>query len=342
MYALSLEPTNHCNRNCLHCVRNLADERGSLPLETAKDILSQARTLGFTIICLTGGEVAVYPHLEDLLAAIAALNLQFTLVTNGYRFTERLLPLLVRPDIRGQIAQVFLSLDGAREETHDALRGPGSWGEVIDAAAQCRFNRVKFGFKSTINNYNLEELTDLALLGGVLGAESHEFLYLFPTPRLIEAGAIPDPGELDRRCEWVLASLAQSVRTRISVEGYLCNKLAFNCGSILHTTNVDYQGNLILCCSLSHVTAGEGVPTRFGAEFLADLKQTSLKDGLIRHFRTMARVMEARLRDLDGIDGVTSNLCYWCMRYFKKLDWLKNYPQSPWAAGLPALGSQAA
>jgi hypothetical protein len=26
--------------------------------------------------------------------------------------------------------------------------------------------------------------------------------------------------------------------------------------------------------------------------------------------------------------------CYWCFLHFGKLEWLKNYPRSPWAAAV--------
>ena len=86
MRTIVIEPTNRCNRSCRHCFRNKADPTGDLPLETAASALSQAEALGFKVVCLTGGEVALYPHLGELLNLIVARGFHFTLVTNGYRF----------------------------------------------------------------------------------------------------------------------------------------------------------------------------------------------------------------------------------------------------------------
>ena len=72
MKVIFLEATNRCNRSCRHCLRNKADPPGFLPLEVADLILSQARDLGFKAVCLTGGEVALYPHLGELLHLITA------------------------------------------------------------------------------------------------------------------------------------------------------------------------------------------------------------------------------------------------------------------------------
>jgi hypothetical protein len=44
--------------------------------------------------------------------------------------------------------------------------------------------------------------------------------------------------------------------------------------------------------------------------------------------------MKKRLEDAKDLSSLTYIPCYWCMKYFDKLNWLKNYPESPWAAGI--------
>jgi hypothetical protein len=66
-----------------------------------------------------------------------------------------------------------------------------------------------------------------------------------------------------------------------------------SCHHIFDSICVDYRGNLIRCCDLAWVASGDGSPTRFGAEFLANLREVSLKEGLIRHFQGAASLAEA-------------------------------------------------
>lgn len=333
MLFLSIEPTNLCNRNCLHCLRNKADELESIPLETVDNILSQAKLLGMKRVGLTGGEVAIYPHLEGLVRMIVDYGFNFNMVTNGFMFKDRILPLLLEPKIRKRLDGVCFSLDGATAETHDALRGRGSFKEVMEAATLCRLKEIRVSLKSAITNFNKDEITELALLGATLGVEEQGFLSLYPTPTLIKKRIIPSPDELNRIVHWIMGSLARTVRTRIHIEGYSSEGVIFSCSNILHGINIDYQGNLILCCNLSHVTE-DGKPTTFGDELLADLKEVSLREGIIRHFKAVARLMEARLRDMEKLSGLTYNPCYWCFKHFGKLDWLRDYPDSPWAEGM--------
>jgi MoaA/NifB/PqqE/SkfB family radical SAM enzyme len=334
MDGLAIELTNACNRSCLHCIRNKADAPEFLPLALARRVLPQARALGFKTIALTGGEVVLYPHLEDILALIVEQGFAFNLVSNGHRFKEKLLPLLSTPRVRKQLKEVCFSLDGAKPETHDALRGPGSFRDVMEAATLCQLQEIPFCFKSVITNFNKGELTELALLTTTLGAQDHGFLNTYPTPQLISEGVMPPPAELGEIMAWIAGSLTKALRLPIRVEGFVPQGTLFACPNILQFINLDFQGNLVLCCNLSHVCREDGQPSTLGREWLGDLKEISLEEGLIRHYHGVARLMEARVRDAGRLTDLTMIPCYWCFLHFGKLEWLKNYPRSPWAAAV--------
>lgn len=334
MELIVLEPTNQCNRSCRHCFRNLADPPGSLPLETAAAILSQAEDLGFRIVSLTGGEVALYPHLGELLRLISAQGFHFNLVTNGFQFREKVLPLLLEPGVKERLTSVCFSLDGAQAETHDGLRGAKSFREVIEGLTLCRSHHLPAALKSVITTLNQGELTELALLGARLGATQHAFLYPLPTPRLLKEGLLPAPEKLNDIARWIKNNLAGAIRTRIRVEGYAVDGVFLNCGHLVDALNVDCQGNLIFCCTISHLTMGEGIPTNRGRELVGDLQEMSLKEGIIRQFRQASELMEAKLRDRGNPGGLSETPCHWCLKYFGKTGWLKDFPDSPWTAWL--------
>ena len=334
MEGLAIELTNLCNRRCLQCFQNKEDPPEFLPLALAGEILGQARALGFQTISLTGGEVSLYPYLDEFLAMVVEEGFTFNLVTNGNRFREILLPLLSSPKIRKGLTEVCFSLDGAQPETHDALRGRGSFREVVEGATLCQFKGIPFCLKSIITNFNKEELTELALLGATLETQSHRFLYPFLAPRSIRAGIIPSPQEVGDIVEWIAGSLTKLIRTKILVEGFAPPTTLYTCANIERMANLDYQGNLFLCCNLSHVTEGEGRPSVFGREWLVDLREVSLKEGLIRHFHAVAELKEARLRDRGLPRDLMLDPCYWCFLHFGKLEWLRDFPESPWSVSL--------
>jgi MoaA/NifB/PqqE/SkfB family radical SAM enzyme len=334
MKKIVLEPTNQCNRSCRHCFRNKADAPGFLPLKTADAVLSQAGDLGCKTICLTGGEVALYPHLGELLRKIAGLGFEFTLITNGHRFPEQVLPLLLEPKVKGRLASVCFSLDGARAATHDGLRGPKSFREVMEAMNLCRNHRLPLSLKSTVTAGNRGELTELALLGVRMGALEHGFLYPFPTPGFIREGLLPTPQEARDTIRRIQKDLMGITSNRITVDGFSLGGGILDCGHLVDFLNVDYQGHVIFCCTLSHVNVGDGIPTSFCGELVADLKEVSLKEAVVRQFRLAAAVVEARLHGSGNLDGLSETPCLWCLKHFRKLDWLKSFPDSPWTAWL--------
>ena len=126
--------------------------------------------------------MALYPHLEELLALVVEQGFTFNLVTNGYKFQQNLLPVLTSPRIREGLTEVAFSLDGARPESHDALRQAGSFRQVVEAATRCEMNKIPFCLKSVVTNFNKAELTDLAILGSTRLALDVGFLHPFPTP----------------------------------------------------------------------------------------------------------------------------------------------------------------
>ena len=81
MFSLSIEPTNLCNRNCLHCIRDKLEPRESIPLDLVEKILKEAKALKIGSVSLTGGEVVLYPYLEELIRMIVDCGLRFRLVT---------------------------------------------------------------------------------------------------------------------------------------------------------------------------------------------------------------------------------------------------------------------
>jgi pyruvate-formate lyase-activating enzyme len=334
MDGLSIELTNVCNRRCLHCFRNREDPPGFFPLSLAREVLVQAKSLGFRTVCLSGGEAALYPDLEEFLALVAEQGFTFSLVTNGHRFREAFLPLLTAPAIREHLTVVCFSLDGADPDTHDALRGPGSFREVVEAATLCQLADLPFCLKTVITNFNQDQLTETALLAASLGAQDQGFLHPWPSPRFIREGAMPAPDEVRQIIVWITGTLARALRHKIFIEGCGPRTTLFACPNISQGVHLDYQGNLVLCCNLSHLVRREGEASVFGREWLGDLKTMTLREGLIRHYHAVARLMEARVRDMEKLDDLTLIPCYWCARHFGKLEWLRDFPESPWSLGV--------
>jgi len=330
LHQLGIETTNDCNRNCIHCVRDKKEKREYLPLDLFQRIIDQSYDLGIRYVSLTGGEPTLYPDWAELLCALVERGLKFGVVTNGWKFKEKTLPLLLNPITKRHLVTVCFSLDGFNADSHDFLRGEGSFREVIEAANLCRLKRIPFSIKTVVSSINKEELTEIALLVSALGAREHSFISLLPTPRLVKENFILTPKESRILYSFISGSLIPSMKTRINLEGsWGINSALFSCNAYQQTYNVDYLGNLIFCCNLSHVSDTDKPATAL-KEFLGDLREESLREGIIRHHELLAQFTGDRLKDTQSSSELFSNPCYWCYKYFGKLEFIRKYPDSPW------------
>jgi len=331
LHQLSIETTNACNRSCIHCVRDKEEKRQHFPLELFEQIINESYELGIRYICLTGGETTLHPNFTNLLSSLAERGLTFGFVTNGLDFNSRVLPTLLIPTIRRYLVTVCFSLDGANADSHDYLRGEGSFKDVIEAISLCHLKGIPFSIKTAVSNINKEELTEIALLVSSLGAIEHNFLSLLPTPELLKENLMLTPKETRIVYSFISGSLVPSMKSRINLEGsWGVNSTLFICNAYQQIYSVDYLGNLLFCCNLSHISRGD-LPALMGTEFIIDLKLNSLKEGIIQHHRLLAKFTEDRLKDLHSSPELLSSPCCWCYKYFGKLEFINQNPKSSWS-----------
>jgi len=325
---ISIDVTNACNRNCIYCLRDKLESRKHIPLDLFKQIIDQAYELGIKYVSLTGGEPTLHPAWSELLIALVENRLKFSIVSNGYKFKEKTLPILLKPNIKRYLDSMCFSLDGASANSHNAVRGEGSFEEVIEAANLCRLKGIPLSIKTVVTNINKGELAKIALL----------VLSLVPTPRAIDKGLVPSLKEMRKSYSFITGSLVPAMKTEIHLEAsWGINHALFTCNAYQQAYSVDHLGNLLFCCNLSHVCNGNKPPT-LGKEFLADLKKETLREGIIRHYSLLAQFTKDRLNDTQNPTMIFSYPCLWCLKYFGKLEWIKNknYSHSPWVKRITA------
>jgi pyruvate-formate lyase-activating enzyme/predicted phosphodiesterase len=122
----------HCNLACDYCA--VASSPRARARIVAPDrftaLVDEAVGDGFTELYLTGGEPLLHPDIGDLLR-YASTRLPTVLLTNAMLFRGARRDRLRRLADTGALV-IQTSLDGARAETHDAHRGPGSFTRTIE------------------------------------------------------------------------------------------------------------------------------------------------------------------------------------------------------------------
>jgi radical SAM protein with 4Fe4S-binding SPASM domain len=126
---VTLAMTNACNLKCSHCWPDSGSIRSfpPVPIQTLERLISEIAGLGAEEICLAGGEPLIHPDWYTILlqACGQAEIKRVTLQTNGTLIDDVFVNKLKKLDATCIVVQV--SMDGASSETHDRVRGEGSF-----------------------------------------------------------------------------------------------------------------------------------------------------------------------------------------------------------------------
>lgn len=320
MSRIVVELTNRCNLDCHHCFegRNSAD--GDIKIEVIEKVLRNARSHGFNYLGLTGGEPTLHNSFMEIIKIVYEAGYKFGFVSNGWNFTgiyEKLLP------YKDKLGVITFSLDGAREETHDRMRGKGSYRRMMQAVSICVVKDIPFTINNLITSYNREELREMVELATKLGSQGLRFGNLMPTP-LNTAEEMNLSPEERREAEATVWQLQKSFQIPVFMAtGFYTDEL-FPCAPLkMQEFNIDWRGNLTMCCSLSGHGDNQG-----NGDVTGNLNEMSFSEAyerlvrLNKKFRKhkLERHSNGRLSDSDYFP------CWYCLNYFNKIDWLKESP----------------
>ena len=129
-----------CNAKCIHCSTTSMDSRHKkkLTTEQAKKVIDQCRSVGTTMLILTGGEPTLRPDLEELVAYVRSKKMLPLIGTNALLLNEeRILSLK-----KAGIFAVTVSLHGLQQTHENTLRVPGSYDTAITALKNLKKHKV--------------------------------------------------------------------------------------------------------------------------------------------------------------------------------------------------------
>ncbi|MFH1462583.1 MAG: radical SAM protein [bacterium] len=154
--------TANCNLRCQMCTF-WGKQHEDPSLETVKHWIREMADFGIKEIEIGGGEVTLRPDLQDMIEEIHSCGMKVGITTNGWLIGGGSVP-FPRVDF------CEVSIDGAKPETHDKIRGlKGSWERAVKtvklAKEQCPMH---LNFTLQADNYlELPEYCDFAKNLGV-------------------------------------------------------------------------------------------------------------------------------------------------------------------------------
>jgi len=171
----------YCNLRCFHCFSNSSPDQPytGLSLRKIEALYDELVELQVFKIYLGGGEPFARRDILEIIKLAADRSLAVTISTNGSFLTERHIDVLGR--IRPAVIQV--SLDGACAETHDGMRGAGSFNKATGALKLLRTVGISTAIGTVGCQTNFPEIPDILQIALDLGVSCFHLMGLQPAGR---------------------------------------------------------------------------------------------------------------------------------------------------------------
>jgi len=204
---VTLEITYQCNLRCLHCylpnVNSFTRDYNRLSISELKNLITALEQHELCQMVISGGEPLLRKDIFELLDFIVSkTNILPYIVTNGTLIDHHTAKKLTEYDLLKDCVQV--SIDGASEETHDILRGDGSYKRALQGVK----NLLSYGGSPTmgfvITSLNAKDVTKYVDLAYDLGVNSVHFMPLMPSGKA--------------KIKWNILKLSKGERNKIKYQ----------------------------------------------------------------------------------------------------------------------------
>lgn len=339
---IGLETTNRCNYACVHCLRaDIAprhdlpadlqhaigpkNPRLDIPLEIVEKIIDEARPFNIPYVSFTGGEPTIHPQFDEIVRRFGEAGYQMMMVTNGTRFEKTYAA--IRP-FREQLYGFYFSMDGATEATMDAIREKNSFRRSLQAISVCKAKNLPFFMQMVVTASNRHELEAFAVLASKLGARKANYVPLMPTLQTTHKcmNVLPqDWHDIKREISDLKkvynVAIAPAIGFPEATPWVKCDALS------MQALYIDYRGNLTFCCQLSDYADSE-----VRTDVIANLAEVNLFEAYNKYVEMITAYQKEKLRRFKNNELTEYDVfpCWYCSKYFQKLDWMKNFPNDPW------------
>lgn len=213
------ETTRACLLSCAHCRAEAMAEPlpGELSTDEGKAFIHSLTEFGkpYPVLILTGGDVLMRKDAMELVAYARSLDLP---VAMSPSVTPNLTVERMQAMKSHGVRMVSISLDGAKAETHEAIRGvPNHFEQTLQAMRQL----VELGFHIQVNTAimrdNVHELPAIAEILKDIGVETWEVFFLVHVGRGQNSREL-DPAECEDVSHFLYDASAYDLTVR-TVEG---------------------------------------------------------------------------------------------------------------------------
>jgi MoaA/NifB/PqqE/SkfB family radical SAM enzyme len=177
-----LEINKNCNLTCDFCFANAGPGRqDAVSVEELSHILDELEAIGIAMVWISGGEPLAHPEIDAVLEELSRRKLYVAMATNGTLLAEERYSELVA----NYVDEIQVSMDGATPETHNSMRGDGTFEQVLRGIRSLKniddSTLVSIGM--TISERNRSEVAESIKLADQLNVNSWVWGALLPKGR---------------------------------------------------------------------------------------------------------------------------------------------------------------
>jgi radical SAM protein with 4Fe4S-binding SPASM domain len=247
--------TSKCNLRCRMCDIPYA-EIEELTTQQWKDVIKDASRLGAQTVVFSGGEPLLREDIFELISFTRENNLNACVTSNGQLINESTAQKLSDSGVN----VVNISIEGKRE-THDHLRGRGSFDRAVCGLTNLRKYKVESTVASTVSKYNYQDLLYVLEVAKDYGATTvrlQPFNIIFLKDHKRKKEFLIDKRDIPFVEEAVKSFINKSKEYKIAINpaGYLLkipeylsgkNFYPRNCSALWYSCPINPNGDLFPC-----------------------------------------------------------------------------------------------
>ena len=155
--ALDVYLTSACNLRCRYCFNLDREDAPRIPLDDIRNILKAGYERHNRYVSITGGEPFLYKQIFDVLDYAHDLGYWINILSHGGLLDQVKIQRLKKY----WRSRIRISLDGPDRETHDLLRGQGTFDNTMAKIAMLLDNGINVGIGVTVSDNNLSRVTEV-------------------------------------------------------------------------------------------------------------------------------------------------------------------------------------
>lgn len=152
--SIDIYATYRCNLRCKHCFVGPSLDLGThFDLQLLQKLLKSAPSWNTKEITFLGGEPSLYPHLVSVVHLCQDLGMKARIVTNGQKSFVKFMDAFEG----SALPHICFSIDGSNSNVNDAIRGKGSFNNVIRAISMAHEKGYEISGITSLSRANADD-----------------------------------------------------------------------------------------------------------------------------------------------------------------------------------------